>query len=219
MPTEKVIAVSSSLDETDLLAAARQGDRVAFGRLVRLYQRRAYAAAYDLVRNRDDALDLAQESFARAFRAMDRFIPGMPFYPWLYRIIRNTCLNHLKRKRRHGETSLDSLMECGFDVHDDGPEPIRSAELSDLRQSVQDAMRQISPEHQEILRLRHFLEMSYADIADSLEIPPGTVMSRLHAARQSLRRVMEQHGSQDVTRPETTGDPIFVKTLQGLAGV
>jgi RNA polymerase sigma-70 factor (ECF subfamily) len=182
------------LDEAATVTAAQRGDRAAFGRLVRTYQRRAYAAAYDLVRNRDDALDLAQESFARAYRAMGRFDTQMPFYPWLYRIIRNTCLNHLKKRQRHGETSLDGLMESGFDARDQGRTPTHQAELEDLRRAVQEAMTHLNPEHREILRLRHFLEMSYHEIAQYLGIPAGTVMSRLYAARQSLRQEIESKG-------------------------
>jgi len=179
-------------DEKRLLAAARKGNRDAFGHLVRAYQRRAYAAAYGFVGNRDDALELAQESFARAFRAMRRFKPDMPFYPWLHRIIRNTCLNHLKRKRRHGEQSLEALVANGFDARDTRPDPEAVAERNDLKASIAAAMRRLSPEHREILRLRHFMEMSYAEIAVCLAVPEGTVMSRLHGARKSLRRVLEQ---------------------------
>jgi len=181
------------IDESATVVAARNGDRGAFGALVREYQRRAYAVSYGFVGNREDALELSQEAFARAFRAMNRFDPTMPFYPWLYRIIRNTCLNHLKKKRRHGETSLDGLMESGFDVCGGSRNPLQAAELDDLRRCLQQALTQLSPEHQEILRLRHFLELSYEEIAQCLEIPAGTVMSRLHAARKSLRRIVERH--------------------------
>ena len=180
------------LDERAAITAARNGDRAAFGGLVRAYQRRAYAVAYGFVSNRDDALELAQESFVRAFKAMGRFDAAMPFYPWLYRIIKNTCLNHLKKKRRHGESSLDTMMASGFDAKDTGNRPDQNAELDDLRCSIQRAMAELSPEHREILRLRHFLEMSYAEIAHALDIPKGTVMSRLHGARRSLRRILEK---------------------------
>lgn len=179
-------------DEQAAVVAARNGDRAAFGALVRAYQRRAYAIAYSFVGNREDALELSQEAFVRSFRAMDRFDTRMPFYPWLYRIVRNVCLNHLKRKKRHGETSLDGLMAKGFDVctADGGPE--RAAELSDLAARIRKAMGALSEEHREILRLRHFAEMSYEEMAAQLDIPKGTVMSRLHAARKRLREVLEQ---------------------------
>ena len=114
------------------------------------------------------------------------------FYPWLYRIIKNTCLNHLKKKKRHGETSLDKMMESGFDAREPGCGPDGMAELSGLRGAIREAMGSLSEEHREILRLRHFLELSYAEIAECLNVPQGTVMSRLHGARKALRVVLEK---------------------------
>ena len=181
---------ATTFDEAATLLDAKKGDRAAFGELVRMYQRRAYAVAYGFVGNRDDALELAQESFARAYKAMPRFQAGLPFYPWLYRIIKNTCLNHLKRKRRHGETSLEGLMESGYDLAGSLSDPVRDAELGDLRQSIATAMQRLSEEHREILLLRHFQDLSYAEIAQCLGVPKGTVMSRLHAARGRLREVL-----------------------------
>lgn len=178
-------------NEAEVLAAAARGDRKAFGHLVRAYQRRAYAAAYSLVGNRDDALELSQDAFVKAFKAMKRFDLSMPFYPWLHRIVRNTSLNHLKKKKRRGESSLDAMMESGFDAHDPGHTPEDSASRLELLRHIQHAMDQLTPEQQEILRLRHFMELSYGEIAASLEIPQGTVMSRLHGARKKLRTIME----------------------------
>lgn len=186
--------MNTTVDEEGVLVReARNGDRAAFGALVRLYQRRAYAAAYSIVGNSDDALEIAQEAFVRAFRAIDRFDPHLPFYPWLYRIIRNACFNHLRKRKRRGEVSLDGLMHEGYDAPEDGRDPEQLAELEDLKRTIREAMTSLSPEHQEILRLRHFLELSYAEIAQILQIPQGTVMSRLHAARKALREIMQPH--------------------------
>lgn len=181
----------STHNEPEIIASAARGDRKAFGQLVRLYQRRAYAAAYSLVGNREDALELSQDAFVKAFKAMKRFDLSMPFYPWLHRIIRNTSLNHLKKKKRRGESSLDHMMESGFDAHDAGCTPMDAAARTELLAHIQSAMEQLTPEQQEILRLRHFMELSYVEIAASLNIPQGTVMSRLHGARKKLRMIME----------------------------
>jgi RNA polymerase sigma-70 factor (ECF subfamily) len=181
-------------EEKRWVSEARAGDRTAFGRLVRAYQRRIYGVAYALVRNREDALELAQESFARAFKAMPRFKEEMPFYPWLYRITRNTCLNHLKKKKRHGETSLDGMMDGGFQVGSEDGAPERRSELREIRDGIAEAMDQLRPEHREILTLRHVEDLSYADIAACLEIPKGTVMSRLYAARRALRKTLVEMG-------------------------
>jgi len=187
---------TTTFNETAAVSAACNGDRKAFGRLVRAYQRRAYAVAYSFVGNRDDALELAQESFVRAYRAMDRFDAEMPFYPWLYRIVRNTCLNHIKKRKRRGETSLDQMMESGYDAREQGRGPEELAHLDDTKRAVHEAMATLSEDQREILRLRHFLEMSYAEIAKCLNIPQGTVMSRLHGARKSLRKAMEHRQSE-----------------------
>jgi RNA polymerase sigma-70 factor (ECF subfamily) len=178
-------------NEPEVLAAAARGDRKAFGQLVRAYQRRAYAAAYTLVGNRDDALELSQDAFVKAFKAMNRFDLSMPFYPWLHRIVRNTSLNHLKKKKRRGESSLDEMMESGFDTHAPTLRPDDCATREELLKHIQRAMEQLTPEQQEILRLRHFMELSYGEIAASLDIPQGTVMSRLHGARKKLRTAVE----------------------------
>jgi RNA polymerase sigma-70 factor (ECF subfamily) len=180
-----------TMDEGAVLAAARKGDRAAFAELVKAHQRRAYAAAYGFVGNRDDAMDLAQDAFVRAYRAMHRFDPSMPFYPWLYQIIRNTCLNHLKRKKRRGEQSLDELVEQGYDVHEEGRTPSGEAELSDLKHGLAHALQELSSDQQEIIRLRHMMDLSYGEIAETLGVPQGTVMSRLHAARKNLKRALE----------------------------
>lgn len=186
-------------NESEVLAAAARGDRKAFGQLVRAYQRRAYAAAYSLVGNREDALELSQDAFVKAFKAMKRFDVSMPFYPWLHRIVRNTSLNHLKKKKRRGESSLDELMESGFDAHDGDYTPLDNASRDELLRHIQHAMTQLTPEQQEILRLRHFMELSYGEIAQALEIPQGTVMSRLHGARKKLKTILESMNQEAAT--------------------
>jgi RNA polymerase sigma-70 factor (ECF subfamily) len=184
----------TTYDEAATLAAARDGDKAAFGTLVTQYQRRAYGVAYHFLGNRDDALEVAQESFIRAYRAMDRFDTRMPFYPWLYRIIKNTSLNRIKKKKRRGESSLDSMMEVGYDVTDPGRTPKEMAAAGDVNGAIAAAMALLSDDHREILRLRHMLELSYSEIADHLGVPKGTVMSRLHGARKQLRTKLEEAG-------------------------
>ena len=180
--------------EQDLLRAAQQGDRAAFGRLVGMYQRRAYGAAYGIVGNRHDAMELAQEGFARAFKAMGRFDLDQPFYPWLYRIIKNAGLNHLKKKRRHGEVSLEGLAETGYNPSSSAATPRQAAERLESRAEVRRAIDALPDIHREILMLRHFDELSYQEIAERLNIAQGTVMSRLHAARKKLREALERGG-------------------------
>jgi len=182
-------------DDTEFIEQARQGDRAAFGELVKRYQRRAYAVAYSLVGNRDDAMEIAQDSFVKAYRAMGRFDAGLPFYPWLYRIIRNTSLNYLKKRVRRGESSLDGMMETGTDFATADRGPSDSAGAEELRAQLSRCMQTLSDAHREILSLRHVEELSYEEIARVLDVPKGTVMSRLHAARRALHAEMVQHGA------------------------
>jgi RNA polymerase sigma-70 factor (ECF subfamily) len=188
---QRVEPDGTPIDAQALLLAAKRGDRAAFGRLVSMHQKRAYAAAYAIVGNSQDALELAQEGFARAFKAMARFDTTQPFYPWLYRIVKNACLNHLKKKRRHGEVSLDSLVESGFSPVAEVATPWQVAARCEARSEIWRAIEQLPAMHREILVLRHFEDLSYKEIAECLEIAPGTVMSRLHAARKKLREVLE----------------------------
>ncbi len=182
-------------DDVSFIEQARRGDRAAFGELVKRYQRRAYSAAYGLVGNRDDALELAQESFVKAYRAMGRFNAEMPFYPWLHRIVRNTCLNHLKKRARRGESSLDAMTADGVDFATPNLSPDETAGADELRRSLARSMKRLSAPHREILSLRHVDELSYEEISQALEVPKGTVMSRLHAARRALRDAMIQNES------------------------
>ncbi len=188
---------AGTINEVEILAAAQRGDKAAFGVLVRQYQRRAYGAAYSLVGNREDSLELAQEAFVKAFRSMGRFDASRPFYPWLYRIVRSTCLNHLKKKKRRGESSLEGMMEKGFDARAAGRGPREIAELGDLKRAIHCALAELSQEQQEIIRLRHFLELSHSEIAQCLDIPRGTVMSRLHGARKRLRSAMDNNREEE----------------------
>lgn len=178
-------------EEIRYVEEAQQGSRQAFGELVKLYQKPAYAIAYGFVRNREDALEIAQEAFVKAYRAMSRFDTSRPFYPWIYRIVKNTCLNHIKKRNRRGETSFEGLKESGVDFAARGRGPDGVAGLGELRERIAGGMEQLTEDHQEILTLRHVQELSYNEIAECLQIPRGTVMSRLHGARRNLRTALE----------------------------
>jgi len=183
---------AGAVDESAVVSEAQRGSVEAFSKLVELYKRQAYFAALGLVRNHHDALDLSQEAFARAFRAMGRFDTSRPFYPWLYRILRNLCLNHLKRRARQKEVSIEVIDPRGSEsLPDRHADPAEAAARNEMRDRLWRAMEELSPDHREILVLRHFQEMSYAEIAEALECPQGTVMSRLHAARRNLRARIE----------------------------
>ena len=179
--------LTSELSDAELASEARRGDIEAFGVLVERYKERAYMIALGFVGSPDDAMDLSQDAFVKAFKAMRTFRDGSDFYPWFYAILRNTCFNFLRRRKTRKESSLDAAQEYGFDVTDDSPGPHSRLERKELRKLVRLEMDNLSPVHREILLLRHFEGLSYKEMASVLDCPIGTVMSRLYAARQALK--------------------------------
>jgi len=181
----------NATDDRVLAMRAKRGEIEAFEQLVNRYKKKAYFVALSFVGNHEDALDISQDSFVKAFRSLRRFRTELSFFPWFYTIVRNNCLNHLRRVRHRGEKSLDELRESGFDIFDAGVQPDEAAHGDELRGKVRKAIGLLSTEHREVITLRHFQGMSYREIAETLRCPQGTVMSRLHAARQRLKELLE----------------------------
>jgi RNA polymerase sigma-70 factor (ECF subfamily) len=171
------------LEERELILRCQRGESAAFEPIVTRYMRRAAAFALGWVGNREDALDLSQEAFARSYRALSRFDADRPFYPWFHRILRNLCINYISRSRRKREIPLEDAIP----MRSSGASPQEYAERAELRKLVWDAIALVSEQDREILILREFQDLSYLEIANMLEIPKGTVMSRLHNARRRLR--------------------------------
>jgi RNA polymerase sigma-70 factor (ECF subfamily) len=172
--------------EADLVRAAQGGDPAAFTEIVRHFQRPIYRVAYALTRNASDADDLAQETFVRAYQAIGRFRAGEPLYPWLSRIAVNLTYSLFRRRRRRPETSIEPLVEAGHQWAADDDPAERAAE-SERHERLAAAFGELSHEHQAVLTLRVVEDLSYDDIARTLGVPAGTVMSRLSRARAELR--------------------------------
>jgi RNA polymerase sigma-70 factor (ECF subfamily) len=187
-------------DETFLLARARQGDLSAFEEVVRRYQRRVYGVALRIVRSHAVADDVAQEALLRAWRSLDRFELGRPFGPWVCRIAANLAVNHVRSPLAR-EYPLP-------DEHGEAATPAASpleAILDDEAQRVLDAaLETLSAEQRAVFVLRAVEEMSYAEIAEALQISPGTVMSRLFRAREKLARAVAPYLGSAV-RPRAGG--------------
>ena len=173
-------------DEADLLRAAQGGDGRAYAEIVRRYQRAVYRVAYGLTRNASDADDLAQETFVRAYQALGRFRVGEPLYPWLARIATNQAFSLHRRRRRRPETALEPLVEAGQQWGVDA-DPAEDLAAKERRERLERAMSELKPEHQAVLVLRAVEDLSYEEIAASLKVPVGTVMSRLSRARAELK--------------------------------
>jgi RNA polymerase sigma-70 factor (ECF subfamily) len=181
--------------ESALMQRASRGDSAAFGELVRRNMQRGYRAALGLVGSHDDALDLSQDAFARALNHAAKMDPERPFYPWFYQILRRLCFNFL-RDRANRRRLLD---EAGGWIGDDPifgsrqNHPDTRLQREDARRIVVKAIATLPDVQREVLVLREFEDLKYAEIALLLDIPAGTVMSRLYAARRALADALEKH--------------------------
>lgn len=175
--------------EATLVELARRGDAEAREELARRVRGPAYVLALQLLGDPDDARDVAQDALLRLFQTFSRFDPERPLRPWLARIVRNRVYDVRRRRRARPAVSLDSLVEDGF-PESTTPElgPDDRFARRQLQRRIWSALHELTDAHREILVLRDYQDLSYAEIASVLQIPLGTVMSRLHAARRSLRR-------------------------------
>jgi RNA polymerase sigma-70 factor, ECF subfamily len=183
-------------DDRSIIERCQRGDREAFACIVQKYMKPAYYVALGYVGRPDDALDLSQDAFVNAFHHIKRFDSSRNFFPWFYSILKNLCMNHLNRRRRRREESIEAIGDESGEV----PIPVEtvnpeeSAVRRDLAQKLGQAMRHLRPKDREIIVLQHLQDYSYQEIADLLGIPIGTVMSRLYGARRALRRELEKLG-------------------------
>ncbi len=171
-------------------------DPIGFEFLVRQFRREAYYHAYALLANEADAADACQESFARAFAAMPRLEKLDRFYPWFYRILRNRCLNLLDRQRTRNryETEQRAYQEEEGDPPRSNDHPRQALEKREEHQRVWQQLSKLKPKHREILTLKYIHDFCYRDIAETLGIPRGTVMSRLYEARAAFRASYDPEG-------------------------
>lgn len=178
-------------DEADLIAKSRRGDRDSFSVLVERYQRRVVGVALAVVHNQDDALELAQETFVRAFQNLKSFESRSSFSTWLYRIAANLAIDFWRRESRYsvlrGEDAENELRRLPSASGDS----FKAATRTELGARLKDALDQLTPEHRAVVVLREVDGLSYDEISDVLQCPRGTVMSRLHYARNKLRGILK----------------------------
>lgn len=189
----------------DVLLRCCRRDREAFRLVVEQLKRPAYYHALAILGHSEDAMDISQEAFAKAWQSINSFRPGDAFYPWYYTILKRTALNLLRSRKRHPESSLDQLAENS--LPDDDSEPAWAASQNESASSpeqvrikeqtcslVNRAMRALSVDDREIICLKDIHDYAYKDIAVMLSIPAGTVMSRLYTARSRLREKLVEVG-------------------------
>ena len=173
-------------DETFLLARARQGDLPAFEEIVRRHQRRVYGVALRIVRSHAIADDVAQEAFLKAWQALDRFELGRPFGPWVCRIAANLAVNHV----RSPVAREDPLPEGHGETRAVGEDPLGAVLDGEAQRLLHAALEELPPDQKAVFILRAVEDMSYKEIAEALDLSPGTVMSRLYRAREKLARAL-----------------------------
>ncbi|MFV1964920.1 MAG: RNA polymerase sigma factor [Pirellulaceae bacterium] len=174
--------------DLQLVRDAQRGDREAFGQLVSKYQDRLYSALTYLVGCPIEAEDLTQDAFLRALNKLDPFRLESSFYTWLYRIARNLMIS---KKRRRTPLFCARVEDQPGLPHDEGETPLQRHQREGRAQQTRDALTQLDEDHRTVLLLRELEGFDYQAIADILNIPPGTVRSRLHRARNQMRRRLE----------------------------
>lgn len=178
--------------EQELIIAAKKGNSDAFGKLVKIYSKRIYYASYYILKNVDEASDIVQDVFFKAYEKIDTFQLGFSFYPWLHRIAKNLCLNRLKSKDFNHNELPDYDIEGKFLTPES--EYFRQDEAKQLWKAINS----LSEDSKEILILKHFQNCSYDEISDILSIPKGTVMSRLFNARRKLKEILIEEGAYEM---------------------
>ena len=180
--------------ERELILRAKNGSREAFEYLFKAHLPRLYRAAYFFLKNIDDAADICQEAFLRAYKNLSRFDEDRTFYPWIYRILKNLCLNKIRRPKniRLDQELIDSV---AGPYPDPEKELIQNEEIKRLRM----ALDKLPEMYREILFLKVYEDATYDEISEILSIPRGTVMSRLYNARQKVKQTIlnlegDRHG-------------------------
>lgn len=173
--------------ESHLIVRAAQGEEVAFELLADAYRPTLMSLAMRMLRNSDDAHDVVQDTFVKAFRAIKDFDPSRPLKPWLCRICSNCCVDAVRTRRRDGE----SLDQHEYMLADEGAEVDDTAEGSILQSQVLAAIDRLPEKYRKIILMRHFRHMDVIEIAEALDKPEGTIKSWLFRARAMLKRDLQ----------------------------
>jgi RNA polymerase sigma-70 factor (ECF subfamily) len=185
-----------NVDDVELVEAARGGDRDAFRVLFERYHRRAYSLAYGVVHNADDALDVVQDAFIKAHKYLDKFEGTSSFYTWLYRIVMNLAIDHLRKhkKSRAVDFAEASVREEDASANDElvprilGANPGRALVDKEIRARIEAALEELSDNHRAVLVMRELEGLSYEEMAQVMGCSKGTIMSRLFHARRNMQK-------------------------------
>jgi RNA polymerase sigma-70 factor (ECF subfamily) len=181
-------------DDDSLVRAAKQGDMAAFEELVARHRDKLYARAFSMVRNEEEAIDLSQEAWVKAWQKLGQFKGGSSFLTWMTRIVINLCLDHLRKQKHPVSLSIEQLDEETGGVERQMPivtvDPTEGLTQEELRRRIDDAMGKLTHAHRTVLVLHEFEGLEYKEIARRMGCSIGTVMSRLFYARRRLAALL-----------------------------
>ncbi len=191
----------SAQDDESLVRAAQRGDMVAFEELVARHRDKIFARAYSMMRNEEDAIDLSQEAWVKAWQRLKQFQRESSFATWMTRIVINLCLDQLRRHKRQRAESIEAMDEESGGVERQMPvitvNPTERLERAELRARIDRALNQLSEAHRTVLVLHEFEQMEYKLIAKTMGCSIGTVMSRLFYARRKMAVLLAELKKQD----------------------
>jgi RNA polymerase sigma-70 factor (ECF subfamily) len=190
-------AAQPDVSELDLVKRCQKGDSGAFDELVIRYRTRVFGMVYNMVHNEQDAWDLAQDSFLKAWKSIGRFRGKSSFYTWLYRIVMNVTIDWVRKKQIKGSGAefddaiqLKEIDPASKTVPKQDALPSEKMEQGEIRAQIDRAIAQLSPEHRAVILMKEIEDMQYNEIAEALDCSIGTVMSRLFYARKKLQNLL-----------------------------
>jgi RNA polymerase sigma-70 factor (ECF subfamily) len=192
-PIDKVLLVSN------LVKSAKTGDLDAFDSLTLMFRERLYGVIYNMTFNHDDAADLTQDAFVKAFRSLSKFKEKASFFTWIYRIGVNLTLSHLKKKKSRKFFSFDQYVSDGVSIKDaerfscSDSNSVRSTLINELHEKLNEALSQLSDKHRTIVVLFEIDGLSHKEISSIMKCTEGTVRSRLHYAKLQLQSLLSDY--------------------------
>jgi RNA polymerase sigma-70 factor (ECF subfamily) len=194
---EQISSLASASDQ-DVVRWAREGHERAFRELIRRYERPVFSLIYRMVRDRELAEDLAQETFVKVLNAIDSYRPEYKFSSWIFKIANNAAIDHLRRREldtlslegARDATTPERAEATALQISDRGETPLQEMEARELGASIERAIERLRPEYRSCILLRHVEDKSYEEIAEILSLPLGTVKTYIHRARAELRETL-----------------------------
>lgn len=217
--TSEASGSAGTRTDAALVAGAREGDARAFRALYDRYHGRLFAMALGVVKNRQDAMDVVQETFVKVHKNLDRFEGSSSFYTWSYRIGMNLAIDHIRKKKRGRELEYDDAIGHGDDAGTRGDAggadafpgaqgeagPRQGVLRKELGGAIADALGTLSEHHRAVILLREVEGYSYEEMAQALDVPKGTIMSRLFHARRKMQAALEAYLDDDPVGPQGAG--------------